>query len=141
MGLEGLLMVLEGQSSVLRCDIFEPWMSTLPGLWQPDERSLRILADHLRASIVIIADGVRPSNTGRGYVLRRLLRRALTILWRDDGTRSLRDLPDPLIQDTLSRFGQDNCTVRDVLQEEEQRFARLLSRGRKVLAQFEPERQ
>jgi alanyl-tRNA synthetase len=140
MGLERLLMVLQGQSSVFRCDIFEPWMSTLPGLWQPDERSLRILADHLRASIVIIADGVRPSNTGRGYVLRRLLRRALTILWRDDGTRSLRDLPDPLIHETLTLFGQADSPVREVMRQEEGRFAGLLTRGRKVVAQFEPGR-
>src|SRR5262245_9281073 len=140
MGLERLLMVLQRRSSVFRCDIFEPWMSTLPGLWQPDERSLRILADHLRASIVIVADGVRPSNTGRGYVLRRLLRRALTILWRDDRARSLRDLPDPLILDTLSRFGQTDGPVREVIRKEEQGFAGLLIRGRKVLAQFEPDR-
>jgi alanyl-tRNA synthetase len=45
-------------------------------LWEPDQRSLRLLADHLRASIVIIGDGVRPSNAGRGYVLRRLQDRA-----------------------------------------------------------------
>ncbi len=140
MGLERLVMVLQGQSSVFRCDIFESWMSTLRSLWQPDERSLRILSDHLRASIVIIADGVRPSSTGRGYVLRRLLRRVLTILWRDDGTRSLNDLPDPLIHDTLTRFGQDDGPVRDVIRQEEQRFAGLLTRGRKVLAQFEPGR-
>jgi alanyl-tRNA synthetase len=140
MGLERLQMVLQGRSSVFRCDIFEPWMSTLPDLWQPDERSLRILADHLRASIVIVADGIRPSNTGRGYVLRRLLRRALTILWRHDTTRSLRDLPGPLIRDTLSRFGQATGPVREVILAEEQRFAGLLARGRKVLAQFEPGR-
>jgi alanyl-tRNA synthetase len=140
MGLERLLMILQRQSSVFGCDIFEPWMSTLPGLWQSDERSRRILADHLRASIVIIADGVRPLNSGRGYVLRRLLRRALTILWRDDQTRSLRDLPDPLIIDTLSRFGQTEAPVREVILEEEERFASLLTRGRKVLAQFEPDR-
>src|SRR5260370_31949412 len=127
MGLEGLLMVLEGQSSVLRCDIFEPWMSTLPGLWQPDERSLRILADHLRASIVIIADGVRPSNTGRGYVLRRLLRRALTILWRDDGTRSLRDLPDPLIHETPTLFGQAAGPVPEAVGPGEDRCAYTLT--------------
>jgi len=41
---------------------------------------MRVLADHLRSSVVIIGDGVRPSNTNRGYVLRRLLRRALTLL-------------------------------------------------------------
>src|SRR5260221_14321831 len=102
MGLERLLMVLQGQSSVFRCDIFEPWMSTLPGLWQPDERSVRIVADHLRAITVIIADGVRPSNTGRAYGLRRLLRRALTSLWRDVGTRSLRDLPDARSHEPLT---------------------------------------
>ena len=140
MGLERLLMVLQRQSSVFGSDIFEPWMTTLPGLWQPDDRSLRILADHLRASIVIIADGVLPSNTGRGYVLRRLLRRVLTILWRDDGNRSLGDLPGSLIDDTLARFGQHHTPVRDVIREEEQRFAGLLTRGRKVLAQFEPGR-
>jgi len=138
MGLERLLMVLQRRSSVFKCDIFEPWMSTLPHLWQPDERSLRILADHLRASIVIIGDGVRPSNTGRGYVLRRLLRRALTILWRDDGNRSLRDLPDSLIHDTLLQFGQASSPVREVILAEEQRFAGLLTRGRKVLGQFGP---
>lgn len=41
-------------------------------LWQTDRQSTRILGDHLRSSIVVIGDGVRPSNTGRGYVLRRL---------------------------------------------------------------------
>jgi len=142
MGLERLLMVLQGQPSVYGTDLFGPWMSTLPGLWRPDQRSLRLLTDHLRASIVIIADGVRPSNTGRGYVLRRLLRRSLTTLWRDDQTRTLGDLPVPLVEHTLARFGQDTDSrlVRDVLRGEEQRFGSLLSRGRKVLAQFEPGR-
>jgi alanyl-tRNA synthetase len=107
-------------------------------LWQPDQRSLRLLTDHLRASIVIIGDDIRPSNTGRGYVLRRLLRRVLTTLWRTDTTRSLSDLPPPLIEHTLARFGQDTGSglVANVLRGEEQRFAGLLTRGRKVLAQL-----
>jgi len=70
-------------------------------------------------------------------VLRRLLRRALTILWREDENRSLRDLPGSLIHDTLTRFGQVDGSVREVIEQEEQRFAQLLTRGRKVLAQFE----
>jgi len=107
-------------------------------VWQPDQQSLRLLADHLRAGIVIIGDGVRPSSTGRGYVLRRLLRRALTVLWRTDSTRTLGDLPPSLLGHTLARFGQDTGSgpVGEVLRAEERRFRGLLTRGRKVLAQF-----
>ncbi len=138
MGLERLLMVLQGKPSVFDGDVFQPWMSTLPGLWKPDQRSLRLLADHLRASIVIIGDGVRPSNAGRGYVLRRLLRRALTVLWRGDSTKTLGDLPTSLLEHTLAQFGQaaDSGPVSEVLRSEEQRFAGLLTRGRKVLTEF-----
>ena len=82
------------------------WVSALTSLWQPDERSLRLLADHLRSSIAIIGDGVTPSTTGRGYVLRRLLRRALTLMWRPDSTRTLDDLPMSLVEQTLTQFGQ-----------------------------------
>jgi alanyl-tRNA synthetase len=138
MGLERLLMITQGVSSVFGCDIFEPWMSTLPGLWRPDERSLRLLTDHLRASIVIVGDGVLPANTGRGYVLRRLLRRALTVLWRPDSTRTLGDLPSALVEHTLEQFGQDAETglIETVLRDEERRFSGLLARGREVLARF-----
>ena len=142
MGLERLLMVLQGQHSVFGTDVFGPWMSTLPGLWQPDQRSLRLLTDHLRGSIVIIGDGIQPSSTGRGYVLRRLLRRALTVLWRGDDTSTLGDLPSSLVEHTLAQFGQQTDTelVREVLRGEEQRFGALLTRGRKVLAQLGPHR-
>ena len=115
MGLERLLMVVQDKSSVFDCDVFEPWMSTLPGLW--GTRSPRLLTDHLRASIVIIGDGVRPSNTGRGYVLRRLLRRVLTELWREDRTRSLDELPTELFDHTLIQFGLDADAERDVLRD------------------------
>ena len=138
MGLERLLMVVQGKPSVYDCEVFEPWMRS--GLW--GTRPLRLLTDHLRASIVIIGDGVRPSNTGRGYVLRRLLRRALTTLWREDRARSLEELPPGLIEHTLTRFGQepDVVRVREVLREEERRFVGLLDRGHKVLARFGPGR-
>lgn len=140
LGLERLLMVLQGKDSVFGCDVFEPWMSMLPGLWQPGPRSIRQIADHLRASIVIIGDGIRPSSTGRGYVLRRLLRRVLTVLWRWDSSSSLRDLPTTLIEHTLAQFGQDPVSglVHEVLGDEERRFAGLLTRGRKVLSQLRP---
>jgi alanyl-tRNA synthetase len=136
MGLERLLTVLQAKDSVFECDVFEPWMSALRDLWSPDEQALRLLADHLRSSTVVVGDGIRPSNTGRGYVLRRLIRRALTTLWRDDHSRTLSDLPAEPLEQTLGHFGQrtDAGPVRTVLREEEQRFARLLVRGRAVMS-------
>ena len=136
MGLERLLMILQGKRSVFECDVFEPWMSTLRDLWPTSEQSLRLLGDHLRASIVVIGDGVRPSNTGRGYVLRRLIRRALTTMWRDDTARTLSDLSAGLVQDTLRHFGQSTTVgqVQAVLLTEECRFQDLLIRGRAVLS-------
>ena len=100
------------------------------------------LAEPLLLAMEHIGDGVLPSNTGRGYVLRRLLRRVLTTLWRDDSTRTLRDLPVPLIEYTQAQFGQDTGIglITGVLHGEEQRFGKLLTRGRKVLAQLPPGR-
>ena len=142
MGLERLQMVVQGTGSVFGTDVFGPWRAELSGLWQPDQRTLHLLADHLRASVVIVGDGVRPSNTGRGYVLRRLVRRALTSLWREDRSRSLDDLPRVLIEHTAARFGQtlDGDAIAGVLHDEERRFGGLLDRGRKVLARFGPDR-
>ncbi|MFI6660060.1 alanine--tRNA ligase-related protein [Streptomyces sp. NPDC050523] len=139
MGLERLLTVLQGCRSVYETDLFEPWTRLLPRLWDLDERSMRLLHDHLRSSIVVIGDGVRPSNTGRGYVLRRLIRRLLTTLRRDDPSRTLSDLPVDLVEHTLNHFHQP-CgpgTVRDVLLHEERRFTELLERGQRVLSRPE----
>jgi alanyl-tRNA synthetase len=141
MGLERLLMVCQGVPSVFETDLFAPWVSVLSGLWDPGEHSIRILADHLRSSIVVIGDGVRPSNTGRGYVLRRLLRRSLTVLpRRGDGSLSLAELPDELVADTADRFGLqvEPADVRVVLLSEERKFAELLRRGRSLLPRLYP---
>ncbi|NEB04035.1 alanine--tRNA ligase-related protein [Streptomyces sp. SID13726] len=136
MGLERLLTVLQGRESVYDTDLFEPWRRLLPPLWELDEPSLRLVSDHLRSAVVVIGDGVRPSNTGRGYVLRRIVRRLLTVLRRDDPTRTLGDLPVELLRHTLDHFELTCGTeqVRDVLLEEEHRFDRLLERGVRLLS-------
>ncbi|MGW2545647.1 alanine--tRNA ligase-related protein [Kitasatospora sp. NPDC001574] len=136
LGLERLASLLQGRTSVFECDVFDPWRRLVPPLWQLDEPSLRLVCDHLRSAVVVIGDGVRPANTGRGYVLRRLVRRVLTVLRRDDPRRGLGDLPDELIRHTLDRFRQDvgQDVVRGVLLDEERRFGRLLERGRRILA-------
>ncbi len=135
MGLERLVTVLQGHRSVHDTDLFEPWTRLLPPLWDLEETPRRLVCDHLRSGIVVIGDGVRPSPTGRGYVLRRLIRRTLTTLWRDDPSRTLSDLPEELLGHTLDHFRQPcgSGEVRQVLVEEERRFGRLLERGRRVL--------
>jgi alanyl-tRNA synthetase len=142
MGLERLLMVTQHALSVYETDLFKPWLSMLPAPWRTDQRSMRVLTDHLRSAIVVIGDGVRPSNTGRGYVLRRLLRRALTVLWRGEGgsSLSLSALPPDLVRDTAARFGQviESSLVSDVLAAEERKFRQLVSRGRPLLRRLYP---
>ncbi len=136
MGLERMLTILQGRRSVFECDVFEPWMSTVRDLWDLDEPSRRIVCDHLRSGVVVIGDGVRPSNTGRGYVLRRLVRRTLSRLWRDDRSRTLHDLPSEPLEHTLGHFRQqtDVGSARDILLDEEQRFRELLHRGRELVS-------
>lgn len=136
MGLERLEMVLSGTRSVFEGDGLRPWVRGVGGLWRLDEVPLRQVCDHLRSGAVVVGDGVRPSNTGRGYVLRRLVRRVLTTLWRDDPSRTLSDLPTEPIRHTLEGFGQQTGVgeVRDVFGGEERRFRELLRRGRPLVS-------
>ncbi|MGV9667701.1 alanine--tRNA ligase-related protein [Nocardia niigatensis] len=137
LGLERLVRILQGTRSVYEIDLFQPWTTTLPRLWPTlGESSVRLVSDHLRSGIVIVGDRIVPSPNGRGHVLRRLIRRALTTLWRDDPTRTLSDLPIELIDHTLGHFGQPRSPhdVRTVLLDEERMFLRQLDRGRKVLS-------
>jgi alanyl-tRNA synthetase len=142
LGLERLLMVSQHAPSVYDTDLFAPWRPALLSLWRPGPRSLRILADHLRSAVVVIADGVRPSSSGRGYVLRRLLRRALMALWRGDGGSSLtlRDLPPDLVRHTTNQFGQviEPSLVTAVVAAEERKFRELVGRSRPLLRRLYP---
>ncbi|WP_433394117.1 alanine--tRNA ligase-related protein [Micromonospora sp. KLBMP9576] len=136
MGLERLEMVLGGHRTVFEGEALAPWVGGGRDVWGLRDAPLRLVADHLRAAVVVVGDGVRPSNTGRGYVLRRLLRRALTALWRDDDSRTLSDLPTGVVRHTLDGFGQPDTVdeVCDVLSTEQRRFRELLRRGRPVVA-------
>jgi alanyl-tRNA synthetase len=135
LGLERLEMVLGRHRSVYQGDGLVPWTDGVHRLWDLPEREQRVVSDHLRTSVVVIGDGVRPSNTGRGYVLRRLVRRMLTTLWRRDPTRTLSDLSPEPVRRTLDRFRQEVTVdeVRTVLTGEERRFRELLRRGRPVV--------
>ena len=77
-GLERMTMLLQGKETPFDTELFAPVMDKLKELAKQDNiESRRIVAEHLRASMMVIADGGRPSNIDRGYVLRRILRRAV----------------------------------------------------------------
>src|SRR3990167_10384497 len=78
MGLERMLLVLQNSPSIYETDVFLPVAKLIEDLSNSfSEKSSRIVADHLRAAVFLISDGVTPSNVERGYVLRRLIRRAI----------------------------------------------------------------
>jgi alanyl-tRNA synthetase len=133
MGLERMVSAMQGKRSVYDTDVFEPW------------RFLgdRLEMDHLRSSVVVIGEGVRPSNTGHGYVLRRLIRRVLTSQWRHDSSRTLSDLPDEPIEHTLDHFRLDGSVerVRTVLDGEEHKFRGLVQRGRPLVDRLRSHRE
>jgi alanyl-tRNA synthetase len=116
--------VIGGHDSVYDTDVFSDTIARVRRLSRHrDVRSERIVADHLRSSIMLVRDGVRPSNQGRGYVLRRLVRRMVRHgrLLGIDG-----ELTGPLTED-------DPPEVRDVLGTEERTFTRTLRHGLREL--------
>lgn len=134
MGFERLVMILQGVESVYETDVFLPWTSELSSRWGLEPETLWRLSDHLRSCVVIVFDGVRPDNTGRGYVLRRLLRRVLTELWDADPQGSLSQLDPDVVWHTLEHVGGgDVGQVLDVFVEEERRFHRLVDRGLRLV--------
>ncbi len=147
MGLERITAVLEGQASVFMTSLFKPILeriyeitgSKLEDLENDGDtgRSLRILADHCRAIYFLLADGVTPSNEGRGYILRRIIRRAVRF-GKKLGIRDffLNSIGEVVIRgysgyyDELSR--KKNLAFEIVL-DEEKRFTRTLNEGNSIL--------
>jgi alanyl-tRNA synthetase len=142
-GLERLAAVLQGKTSNFDTDLFRPLMETAAHLANADphkpeiQPSLRILADHARAATFLISDGVVPSNDGRGYVLRKIIRRALRhaellgasqplLAPLSDGVRALMRDAYPELDDSAAR-------IRQILNAEESRFGRTLDVGLKKL--------
>jgi alanyl-tRNA synthetase len=78
MGVERTVAALEGKKSVYEIETFKPIVDRIKAIAKtPEEKSVRIIADHVKASTFILAERIEPSNVGRGYVLRRLIRRAV----------------------------------------------------------------
>ncbi|MBF6591037.1 MAG: alanine--tRNA ligase, partial [Ktedonobacterales bacterium] len=144
LGLERLSMVLQGKESVFETDLFRPIIDTFAALAgtrygerEDYDRSLRVIADHGRALVFLAADGVRPSNEGRGYVFRRILRRAVR-------HGKLLGLERPFLAEAadtvIERMGghytelvEHREQIADVLTVEERKFSQTLAVGLQLL--------
>ncbi len=131
-GLERLAMTLQGVGSIYETDLLRPVMDLMKDA--PNElRNKRIIADHLRASIFLIADGVTPSNTDRGYILRRLIRRAIinTTDKKLDAGRiaSVVGAYAEIYKDAYPELGAKRAHIEQVLNEEAGKFAEALAHG------------
>ena len=140
MGLERIAAVLQHVNSNYEIDLFQKLIKAVAketGATDLGNKSLRVIADHIRSCAFLVADGVMPSNENRGYVLRRIIRRAVrhgnmlgakdTFFWK---------LVAPLIE-VMGAAGEDlkrqQAQVEQVLKTEEEQFARTLERGLALL--------
>ena len=146
MGLERIVAVLQGKVSNYDTDLFAPLLQAIgdqtgrvygphapeasPG---PDDMSMRVVADHLRAMTFLIADGVMPSNEWRGYVLRKIMRRAMRHGKKLGMTGPfLHQLVDVLVRDlgaTYAELPASRDTIVQVVRSEEERFDAVLTDG------------
>ena len=140
MGLERLAAVMQGVHSNYDTDLFRHLIEAAAGATGAQDlnsSSLKVIADHIRACAFLIVDGVMPSNEGRGYVLRRIIRRAIRHGYKLGQTQPFfHTLVEPLERDMGAAYPEltrGRAQVERVLQLEEERFAETLEQGMKHL--------
>ena len=149
MGLERVTYILEGKTNVFETDLFEPILNRIRDLSEKQSTfSERIVADHVRAACFVMLDGVVPSNEGRGYVLRRLIRRATLhaerLAMRSQVGQLVDDValvmsspyPDLVDQKDVIRAGinQEAARFQRTLNEGMERFERIVAKHPKVIS-------
>lgn len=139
MGLERLAAVLQHVHSNYEIDLFQALIreaAALTGTADLENKSLRVIADHIRACAFLIVDGVLPSNEGRGYVLRRIVRRALRHGWmlgvREPFFHRMVGTLDALMGEAYPELRTRRDLVERSLRAEEERFAETLDAGMRI---------
>ncbi|OOF50105.1 alanine--tRNA ligase [Rodentibacter genomosp. 1] len=140
MGLERISAVLQHVNSNYDIDIFKALIAKaaeIVGTTDLSNKSLRVIADHIRSCAYLIADGVIPSNEGRGYVLRRIIRRAVRHGHLLGAKEAFFYKLVPTLIDVMAEAGRDvkekQANVEKLLRLEEEQFARTLERGLSLL--------
>ncbi len=135
MGLERLVLIMQGVESIFETDLFAPLLREVQERApQADVASLRIIADHMRASVFLIGDGVRPSNQKQGYILRRLIRRLYRKAKEYNGSakESLLEVLECVIDQYSSHYSgllDQRGSIREVFEEEVNKFDKTLEKG------------
>ncbi len=142
MGLERVAAVLQGVHSNYEIDLFQNLLkatAAILGLDNIDSKSLRVIADHIRSCSFLITDGVMPSNEGRGYVLRRIMRRAIRHGNKLGANEPFfHKLVAPLVKEmgeAYPELAKMQEQVERILLKEEQQFAKTLDNGMQLLEQ------
>lgn len=141
MGLERMAAVLQHVHSNYEIDLFEHLIedaaSVLGVEASKENKSLRVIADHIRATAFLIVDGVTPSNEGRGYVLRRIIRRAIRHGYQQGMKQPfMHKLVSGLVRemgDTYAELKQNQGTIERVLEKENTKFLETLVQGIEIL--------
>ncbi len=140
MGLERLAAILQHVHSNYEIDLFQALIKAAAretSISDIENPSLRVIADHIRACAFLVTDGIIPSNEGRGYVLRRIIRRALRHGYKLGQTKpffyKLVDDLDRQMGDAYPELRKAKTRVADVLKAEEERFGETLVNGMKIL--------
>ena len=140
MGLERLAAILQHVHSNYEIDLFDALIKAAAretGCADLDNKSLRVIADHIRATAFLVSDGVVPSNEGRGYVQRRIVRRAIRHGYKLGKTTPFfhKLVPDlvKLMGDAYPKLKADEQRIIDVLKAEEERFFETLENGMQIL--------
>ena len=139
LGLERMTMLLEGKETPFETELFAPIMDKLVELQKVDNiASRRIVAEHLRSSMMIICDGGRPSNVDRGYILRRLIRRMVRHMNKLqislDELSTLIDINVENLKEMYPALETNKETIKNVILEEKDKFVKTLEKGEKEFA-------
>ncbi len=140
MGLERIAAVMQGVHSVYEVDLFRTLVEAAAELAGTEDRSsssLRVIADHIRSCAFLVVDGVLPSNEGRGYVLRRIIRRAVRHGYKLGIEEPFFYKLVPVLERQMGaaypELARSRAHVERVLEQEEARFAETLATGMKLL--------
>ena len=136
LGLERMAMILQGKETPFEIEVFEPVMKKLEKLQKVDRiESRRIVAEHLRSSIMIINDGGRPSNVDRGYILRRLLRRMTRHMNKLeinlDELANIIDISIDSLKELYPELEKNKETIKEIIVAEKDKFMKTLQKGEK----------